>query len=184
LTDNSGSDNFLPIRAALVNGNVIDFDTEGDFEFDNFELGDWYPAVTFQFPDGSPLGLVDVKSILIGQIKSYKSPTDILKSATSWKQIPLNEQVALPLDHKGRNFMIVEAQFESGITGIYSGSFDMDTFATKSLGLDFAKDDIKEGADFKIKRDSKFKADFSDPYWQLAQSIACKELEGHGFSEC
>jgi DNA-binding beta-propeller fold protein YncE len=184
ITDDSGSDNFLSLRALMINGAVKGLDGEGDFELDNFELNDWFPPVTFQFTEGTSIGLVNVKSVLIGQIKSFKSPSDILKSSAFWERIPLNEQVALSLDHKGNNFMIVEVQFMNGISGIYSASFNMDTFGSKSLGLGQVKDEIKNGADFKIRYDVKFKPDYSESYWQLAQSIACKELEGHGFTVC
>jgi sugar lactone lactonase YvrE len=184
LTDDGGSENFLSLRAILVNGELKDADNEGDFEFDNFDLNDWNPPVTFQFTEESSVGLVNVKSVLIGQVKSYKSPADILKSAIYWKQIPLNEQVVLPLQHKGTNFMIVEVQFTDGVSGIYSGAFDVDAFGSKSFGQQSLKSDIKEGVDFKVKRAVKFKPDYSDVYWQLVQSLSCKELEGHGFTVC
>ena len=89
LTDESGSDNYLSLRALVIDGKIKEFDSEGDYELDNFELSDWYVPVTFQFTETSELGLVNIKNILIGQIKSYKTPEDILQKTTYWKQFHL-----------------------------------------------------------------------------------------------
>ena len=184
LTDESGSDNYLSLRALVIDGKIKEFDSEGDYELDNFELSDWYVPVTFQFTENSELGLVNIKNILIGQIKSYKTPEDILQKSTYWKQLPLNVEIVLPLEHKGYNFIIAEVQFTDGVSGIYSGAFNMDTFGSKSLAFDQIKDEIRQGSGYKIKKDTNFEPDPNTAFWQLAKLISCKELSGHGFSKC
>ena len=184
LTDESGSDNYLSLRALVADGKIKEFDSEGDYELDNFELEDWYVPVTFQFTENSELGLVNIKNILIGQIKSYKTPEDILQKSSYWKQLPLNVEIVLPLQHKGYNFIIIEVQFTDGVSGIYSGAFNMDTFGGKSLAFDQIKDEIRQGSDYKIKKNTNFEPDPNNAFWQLAELISCKELRGHGFSKC
>ena len=90
----------------------------------------------------------------------------------------------MPLEHKGYNFIIAEVQFTDGVSGIYSGAFNMDTFGSKSLAFDQIKDEIRQGSGYKIKKDTNFEPDPNTAFWQLAKLISCKEWSGHGFSKC
>ena len=183
ISDDS-SDNFLSLRAIIVNGKLLAAEEDGDFEFDNFEISGWYPRIIFQFTEKSNFNFVNVKSVLSGQIKSYKSPTEILGKSTYWTNLPLNVETVLPFEHKGSNFLIAEIQFSNCVSGIYSGTFDLDDFLTRLDAKDILNDERSDGSNVKIKQESKLKVDYQDVFWQLAQTLACKELEGHGFSEC
>ena len=178
ITDNSGSDNFLSLRAVVNNGQVAAMEEEGDFEFDNFEISDWYPPLTFQFTDKSELNFVNVKNVLVGQIKTYKSPSEILEKSTMWKNIPLNVETVLPIEKKGNNFLIAEIQFGKGVTGIYSGTFNLDDILSRSDARDILNDERKEGADYKVKQESKFDVEYGDVFWQLSSGAGMQGVGG------
>jgi len=184
ISDDTGSDNYLSLRGIVNNGKLIAAEEEGDFETDDFEISDWYPRLIFQFNEKSNFDLVKVKNVLSGQIKTYKSPSEILGKSTYWTNLPLNVETVLPFEHNGKNFLIAEIQFSNGVTGIYSGTFELDDFLKRSDAKGLLNDERKEGSNVKIKQESKLNIDYQDVFWQLAQTLACKELEGHGFSEC
>ena len=100
-----------------------------------FEINDWAPKFNFQFIQGSNVGLVDLKRIIVGQIKSYNTINDVLKNSKVWKDVPLNQEVVLKQDHTGQNFMIAEVQFTNGVSGIYSGVFNNKPFGDKQTDL-------------------------------------------------
>jgi DNA-binding beta-propeller fold protein YncE len=184
ISDDSGSDNFLSLRAVTANGKLIAAEEDSDFEFDNFEIDDWYPRLIFHFTEKSNFNFVNVKNVLSGQIKSYKSPAEILGKSTYWSNLPLNVETVLPFEHNGINFLIAEIQFSDGISGIYSGTFELDDVLDRSSAKDILDDERRDGSNVKIKQESKLEIDYQDVFWQLAQTLSCKELEGHGFSEC
>ena len=90
-----------------------------------FDVDDWNPKLTFQFLEGSDIGLVNVKQVLIGKIKTYPTSQISLTSASLWKNIPLNQEVVLKIKEKGVNYFIVQVQFANGATGIYSGAINV-----------------------------------------------------------
>lgn len=138
----------------------------------------------FQFMEGSETSLINIKQVLIGQIKQYSSPEDILEQATLWQKVPLNQEVVLKLPDKGINFMIVQAQFTNGVTGIYSGMFDLKTILDKAGDADLLKDDLKENRDWKVMKSIKPNLNKDVEFWQVAQEIACNDLKEFGFESC
>jgi DNA-binding beta-propeller fold protein YncE len=179
-----GNDNDFPLVIALGNEQVStannDLET-GDY---SFEMSEWNPKITFQFLEGSEASLVNIKQVLVGQIKKYSSPEDALEQAVLWQNVPLNQEVVLKLPDKGLNFMIVQAQFTNGATGIYSGAFDLKSFLSKSSDADLLKDDLKENRDWKVMKTTKPNLKKNIEFWQVAQDIACNDLKYYGFETC
>jgi hypothetical protein len=83
------------------------------------ELGDYYPVVRFHFDQPSQIGLINVKHLLLGPIRNYDSPDDILDDSRYYSDVPLNEQVVLEMDSQGLYF-IAAVQFSNGSQGVYS----------------------------------------------------------------
>jgi len=180
----SGNDNDFPLVLAAGNEQVSTANNDiqiGDY---SFEMSEWNPKMTFQFPEGSETSLLNIKKILVGQIKKYSSPVDALKQGTLWQNVPLNQEVVLKLPDKGLNYMIVQAQFANGATGIYSGAFDLKTFLSKSSDTDLLKDDLKENRDWKVMKTSKPDLKKDTEFWQVAQDTACSDLKYYGFETC
>jgi hypothetical protein len=137
-------------------------------------MSEWNPKITFQFLEGSDTSLVNIMKILVGQIKKYSSPEDALVQGILWQNVPLNQEVVLKLPDKGLNFMIVQAQFKNGVTGIYSGVFDLKSFLSKSDDVALLKDDLKENRDWKVMKSSKADLKNDIEFWQVAQELHVK----------
>ena len=191
VTDNKMGDTQLPLRASIINeksdGELTDL-KEGQGEG---KLSEFFPIVTFRLdtqPNGFEDGLPSVENILIGPIKSYDSLDNILEEANYWKNIPLEERVALEIDHPGKHYFIASVEFENGTSGIYSGVMDVNAIGLKpspSDSIQFKLDsaDISSGVvrvDQADMRTSKL-----DPvFQQLAYRIICSDLSENEFEVC
>jgi DNA-binding beta-propeller fold protein YncE len=179
-----GNDNDFPLVIALSQEQVSPANNDIEIGDYKFEMSEWNPKITFQFIEGSESTLINIKQILVGQIKKYSSPEDPLEQAVLWKNVPLNQEVVLKLPHKGLNFIIVQAQFANGVTGIYSGAFDLKTFLNKSADARLLRDDLKENRDWKVMKSGKPNLKNDVEFWQVAQEVACKDLKYYGFETC
>lgn len=124
-----------------------------------------------------------VKSVLIGQIKSYDSIEDAINNAKLWKNVPLNEQTVLRLDHKGPNFIIVEVDFTNSLYGLYSGAFDMQTFLDKGSSGRILRDDLREDRSLTVASTSEHNTK-KDQYWDAVKPLVCDQLSAFGFKVC
>lgn len=149
-----------------------------------FEINDWNPKFTFQFAEGSNAPLQNVKRILIGQLKSYNSVQDALKNVKVWKDIPLNQQVVLRLDHKDMNYMIVEVDYANGLFGLYSSVFNNKPFGSKQTDFSFLKDDLKANKDLKVMPPSKVDLNRDILVWEAVTPTICNDLKDFGFRVC
>jgi hypothetical protein len=111
VTDSILGDSKLPLRSSTFSGNATELLST---EPRRGQLSDWYPIVTFHFTDPSAVGLVNLKHVLTGPIRSYDSTEDVLQEANYWKNIPLNEQVVLEVNQPGLNYLIAAVQFTNG----------------------------------------------------------------------
>jgi hypothetical protein len=148
-------DNDFPLVAAIGNNSSAQGQPITDITESQFEINDWNPKFTFQFIEGSNAPLQNVKRVLIGQIKSYNSVQDVIKNLKVWKDIPLNQQVILRLDHKDLNFMIIEVDYANGLFGVYSGVFNNKPFGDKQTDFSSLKDDLRANKDLKVMPSSK-----------------------------
>lgn len=74
ITDNVLGDSRLPFRSSVTDGIATKVVSSGTIKC---ELNDWYPVVTFHFNDPSGIGLVNLKHVIVGPVKSYDSPGNI-----------------------------------------------------------------------------------------------------------
>ena len=191
VTDIKMGDTQLPLRASIINeksdGELTEL-KEGQGEG---KLSEFFPIVTFRL-DTQPNGFEDVmpsvENVLIGPIKSYDSLDGILEEANYWKNIPLDERVALEIDHPGKHYFIVSVEFKNGTSGIYSGLMDANAIGLKpspSESIQFKLDsaDILSGA---VRIDQvDMKTSKLDPvFQQLAYKIICSDLSANGFEVC
>jgi hypothetical protein len=182
VTDSILGDSRLPLRSSIVNGNATGLLSS---ESDRGELYDWYPTVTFHFNDPTALGLVNIKHVLAGPIKSYDSPDEILEEANYWKDVALNEQVVLEMNQPGLNYLVTSVQFANGTSGVYSAIMNVDASNTKSAAEDVMDFQMDEGEDFNILDKAKVGDIGSDPQFQRAASaIICSDLNTYGFQVC
>lgn len=181
--DEVTDDSRLPLRFSITNGIITDLTSSGSTKGD---LHGWYPQVAFHFNEPSQIGLVNVKHVLTGPIKSYGSPDEILEDANYWENVPLNEQVVLEMNQPGLNYLVAAVQFANGTSGVYSAVMDVDVgFGTKSQGEDNLDFEMDEGADYNILDKSEIENIQSDPGFQRAASnILCSDLNDYGFQVC
>jgi hypothetical protein len=181
-TDND--DNDFPLVAGIGRNLSSQGQKLADISDSVFEINDWAPKFNFQFVQGSNVGLVDLKRIIVGQIKSYNTINDVLKNSKVWKDVPLNQEVVLKQDHSGQNFMIAEVQFTNGVSGIYSGVFNNKPFGAKQTDLSILKDDLKANKDLKVMLSYKPTLKNDKLFWTAIIPTVCDDLKNFGFRIC
>jgi hypothetical protein len=117
---------------------------------------------------------------LIGPIKSYNSLDGILEEANYWKNIPLEERVALEIDHPGKHYFIASVEFENGTSGIYSGVMDVNAIGLKPFPSDFIQfkldtADVSSGV-VRIDQVDMKTSKLDLVFQQLAYKIICSDL--------
>jgi hypothetical protein len=176
-------DTDFPLNLVIGPNSTFPLDTDADVTRSTFELDEYTPKFTFQFLEGSNADLQIVKSILIGQIKSYNSIEDALNNAQLWRNIPLNDRTALRLDHQGLNFMIVEVDFANSLFGLYTGVFDLQTTLDKDFYNDQLRDELREDKSLQVASTSKHSTK-KELYWDAVTPLICNNLQGFGFNVC
>ncbi|WP_458719755.1 hypothetical protein [Candidatus Nitrosocosmicus sp. R] len=185
LTDDFGKNNKIPIRAFFSEGLITQLEKPSVNKQVKFKLDDWNQNMILGFQDSSTLNFVNIKNILVGQIKSYDSVEDALEDATYWENVPLNDEIMLRFENKGLNFIIMEVTFQNGVSGVYHAIFNLDTYGSESGAddlLDYRMD--KEDANYNIVDDSKPEIEVNSPFWQISQIIVCEDLKYNGFRVC
>ena len=185
LTDDFGKNNKIPIRAFFSEGLITQLEKPSVNKQVKFKLDDWNQNMILGFQDSSALNFVNIKNILVGQIKSYDSVEDALEDATYWEGVPLNDEIMLRFENKGLNFIIMEVTFQNGVSGVYHAIFNLDAYGSESGAddiLDYRMD--KEDANYNIVDDSKPEIEVNSPFWQISQIIVCEDLKYNGFRVC
>jgi hypothetical protein len=142
-------------------------------------------VVMFHFDQPSQIGLVNIKHLLLGPIKNYESPNDILSDSRYFKDVPLNEQVLLEMDNPGSNYFIASVQFANGSQRVYSNIMNMDSIFTKGTSEDQVDYKMDNGEQYNILDDSDIDEIQSDPsFQQIASKIICSDLDNNGFQVC
>lgn len=101
LSDNTLGESKIPLRAAIINGTATNPDLS---KTTRGQLYEWYPIVSFHFDELGNIGLVNVKHVLMGPIKSYQSSANILEEAIYFQNVRPNEQVSLEVSQPGLNY--------------------------------------------------------------------------------
>jgi hypothetical protein len=191
VTDIKMGDTQLPLRASIINeksdGELTEL-KEGQGEG---KLSEFFPIVAFRLdtqPNGFEDGMPSVENVLIGPIKSYDSLSGILDEANYWKNIPMEERVALEIDHPGKHYFIVSIEFENGTSGIYSGVMDVNAIGLKpspSESVQFKLDSADISSEAVRIDQVDMKTSKLDPvFQQLAYKIICSDLSANGFEVC
>jgi hypothetical protein len=180
----SNDDNDFPLVAAIGRNSSTQGPQLSDISDSVFEINDWAPKFTFQFIQGSDVGLVDMNRILVGQIKSYNTINDAFKNSKLWKDVPLNQQLVLKQDHSGLNYMIAEVKFANGMSGIYSGVFNNKPFGDKRIDLSSLKDDLKANKDLRVMLSNKPVVKNDKLFWDTVLPTVCDDLRSFGFRVC
>ena len=176
-------DSDFPLGAVIGPNSSVQVEKITDIPFSTIELREWNPKFTFQFIEGSNAGLQIAKSVLIGQIKSYNSIQDALTDAKLWRNVPLNEQTVLRLDHKGLNFIIVEVDFTNSLYGLYPGVFDTQPPVNKKYYNDRLRDDLRVDKSLHVASTSEHSTK-NDLYWEAVTPLICNDLSSFGFKVC
>jgi hypothetical protein len=185
LTDDFGKNNKIPIRAFFSEGLITQLEKPSVNKQVKFKLDDWNQNMILGFQDPSALNFVNIKNILVGQIKSYHSVEDALEDATYWENVPLNDEIMLRFENKGLNFIIMEVTFQNGVSGVYHAIFNLDAYGNESGAddlLDYRMD--KENANYNIVDDSRPEIEVNSPFWQISQIIVCEDLKYNGLKVC
>ena len=180
--DDMHGDNRLALRST-VNGSQA---TVADLSSSRAgELYDWNPVVTFGFEERAKVGLLNINQLLIGPIKSYESKEDILEQAVYYQNIPINEEVVMPVDSKGLNYVIASVMFSNGNSGIYSSVVNVDASGTKSAADDYLDYRIDQGEAFNILDDTNIEDVENSPvFLAISSQVICSELKENGFDVC
>lgn len=185
LTDDFGKNNKIPIRAFFSEGLITQLEKPSIDKQVKFKLDDWNQNMIFSFQESGALNLVNIKNILVGHIKSYDSVEDALEDATYWEDVPLNEEIMLRFENKGLNFIIMEASFQNGVSGVYHAIFNLDAYGTESDAADLLDYRIEEeNNNYNIMDDSRPEVEVNSPFWQISQIIVCEDLKYNGFAVC
>lgn len=80
--------------------------------------------------------------------------------------------------------MIVEVKFTNGLSGLYLGTFDVQTSLSKSDEGSLIRDDLRKDRTLEVASSSKPKLSSNLAYWQGVEPLACESLKAYGFRVC
>jgi hypothetical protein len=189
VNDVTMGDTPLPLRSSTINGEpTAEFTSSVPGEG---KLAEYYPIVLFNFkaqPVEFEKGDLIMKHLLIGPIKSYDSADIITDEANYWKDIPLNERVALEIDHPGPHYLIASVQFSNRTSGIYSGIMDVNAVGIKPSpgnSIQFQLDGTSAASKVvKIEQSDVVASEMDPAFQEIASRIVCSDLSDNGFEVC
>ena len=179
----------LPLRSSIIDGEPITGFISS--EPGQGKLSNYFPIVLFHFKTqtvGFEEGSSILKHLLMGPIKSYDSADIVTNEANYWKDIPLNERVALEIDNPGPHYLIASVQFANGTSGIYSGVMDVNAVGIKPSSYDSIQFQL-DGANsasgvVKIEQSDVAESETDQVFQQIASRIVCSDLSDNGFEVC
>lgn len=184
VTDNTDNNARLPLRFVTdSNGITTETKTSGVPEGSIFGYN---PVLTFHFVERPNIGIVKINDLIMGQIKTYDSLSDILESAQYWKDIPLNDQVVLQLDNAGLHYLIASVQFSNGTSGIYSSVVyvESDQRTKSSSDSEFEREQ-DNGANYNVIDSLDVEGILNTAvFYQKSSTLICSHLSLYGFKIC
>ena len=187
--DNTMGVTQLPLRSYTIDGEPISGFTSS--EPGHGKLSNYFPIVLFRFKTqtvGFEEGVSILKHLLMGPIKSYDSADIVTNEANYWKDIPLNERVALEIDSPGPHYLIASVQFANGTSGIYSGIMDVNAVGIKPSSYDsiqFQLDGVNSASGVvKMEQSDVAESETDQVFQQIASRIVCSDLSDNGFEVC
>lgn len=77
--------------------------------------------------------------------------------------------------------MMIEVQFVNGLSGRYSGVFDVQTSLSKSAERGLLKDDLRKDKILDVTASAKPNLNNDPLYWEAITQLVCQELTTFGF---
>jgi hypothetical protein len=176
----------VPLIGVLHDGNVILTKKNNYPQTTTSLVGYYNPVFNFQFQQGSKIPLINVKQILVGEIKQYNNLSEALESAYLFKDIRLNEDTVLELQNGGLTYMVIEVQFANGMSGIYATAFENNhSFGdSKDISYRQALEEKNKEIGRATLNSSKVEIMRGDPFLSVAQSVMCHITLKYGFQVC
>ena len=184
LTDNTDNNARLPLRFVTGNSGITtETNTSGVPEGSVFGYN---PVLTFHFVERPNIGIVKINDLIMGQIKTYDSLSDILEGSQYWKDIPLNDEVVLRLDNAGLHYLVASVQFSNGTSGIYSSVIDVESDQrTKSSSDSELEREQDNGANYNVIDSLNVEDILNTPvFYQKSSTLICSHLSLYGFKIC
>jgi len=184
VTDNTDNNARLPLRF-VTDGNGITTETKTSGVPEGSVFG-YNPVLTFHFVERPNIGIVKINDLIMGQIKTYDSLSDILESSQYWKDIPLNDEVVLQLDNAGLHYLVASVQFSNGTSGIYSSVVDVESDQrTKSDSDSQFEREQDNGANYNVIDSLNVEDILNTPiFYQKSSTLICSHLSLYGFKIC
>lgn len=184
VTDNTDNNARLPLRFVTDNsGTTVETNTSGVPEG---SFHGYNPVLTFHFVERPNIGIVKINDLIMGQIKTYDSLSDILESSQYWKDIPLNDEIVLRLDNAGLHYIVTSVQFSNGTSGIYSSVIDVEPDQNSKSNSDYwFENEQDKGANYNIIDSLDVEDILNNPvFYQKSSTLICSHLSLYGFKIC
>jgi hypothetical protein len=184
LTDNTDNNARLPLRFVTDNSGITtETNTSGVPEGNVFGYN---PVLTFHFVERPNIGIVKINDLIMGQIKTYDSLSDILEGSQYWKDIPLNDEVVLRLDNAGLHYLVASVQFSNGTSGIYSSVVNVESDQRTKSGSDSELEREQDnGANYNVIDSLNVEDILNTPvFYQKSSTLICSHLSLYGFKIC
>jgi hypothetical protein len=173
----------IPLVAILDQGNMTLLNEKYP-EKSTLLLTTYNPLFEFQFRDGSKVPLVNIKQILLGQVRPYGNSSEALNSTYMFKDIGFNQKTILPLKHDGFNYMVIEVQFANNMTGVYAFAFEStpDDSNAPAYVQSIREQSKQQGLTF--INSSSSNVDSNEPFLEVSRSVMCHITLSYGFQIC
>ncbi len=184
VTDNTDNNARLPLRFVTDNsGTITETNTSGVPEGSFFGYN---PLLTFHFVERPNIGIVKINDMIMGQIKTYDSLSNILESSQYWKDIPLNDEVVLRLDNAGLHYLVTSVQFSNDTSGIYSSVINVESDQNSKSNSDSQFEREQDnGANYNIIDSLSVEDILNTPvFYQKSSALICSHLSLYGFKIC
>jgi hypothetical protein len=184
VTDSTNNNARLPLRFVTdSSGTTTETNTSGVPEG---SFHGYNPSLTFHFVERPNIGIVKINDLIMGQIKTYDSLSNILEESQYWKDIPLNDEVVLRLENAGLHYIVTSVQFSNGTTGIYSSVINVepDQNSKSSSDSQFEREQ-DNGANYNVIDSLNVEDILNTPvFYQKSSTLICSHLSLYGFKIC
>jgi len=173
----------IPLVAVIQNGSVT-YIKDNYPEKSILPLTTYNPVFEFQFRDGSAVPLVNIRQILIGEIRSYGNISEALESTYIFKNITFNQKTVLPLKHDGFNYMVIEVQFVGNKTGVYAFAFESTPNDSNSPAFVKSLQEQSRQQGLASVDSSPTNIGTNETFLQVSRSVMCHVTLSYGFQVC
>lgn len=173
----------IPLVAVIQSGNVT-YIKDNYPEKSIVPLTTYNPVFEFQFRDGSEIPLVNIRQILLGEIRTYENTSEALRSTYMFKDIGFNQKTVLPLRYDGFNYMVIEVQFEGNTTGVYAFAFESTPDDSNSAAYVKSIHEQSRQQGMAFVNALPTSSSTNEAFLQVSQSVMCHITLSYGFQVC